>query len=135
MVVNYRLTRDLVPVSYNLTIKTYFKPDTVPLYYDGSVEILFTCDNETSKLVMHMRNLDLNRTSLRLTSVNDDKFDVEEKFSWTVDPVTHFVTFEFDKPFRAGYNYTFSGSFRGYTEEDEMGFYRSYYFDDNNDKK
>jgi hypothetical protein len=107
----------------------------MPLVYDSTIDIDFACEKQTNKLVMHMKALELDNSTLSLSSSNDTEFGTRRTFPWTYDPVTHFITFEFDKPFRAGFNYTFSVAFRGRTDEDEAGFYRSYYLDDDNNKR
>jgi hypothetical protein len=90
---------------------------------------------ETSRLVLHMKDLDLDNTTLRITSSSDKQFLVAEKLTWTYDSVTHFLIVELKSPFKDSHNYTFSAEYKGYTKYDELGLYRSFYWNSNNTKR
>jgi hypothetical protein len=82
-----------------------------------------------------MKDLELNNTTLKLSSSTDGQFTDLKAFSYTYDPITHFFTVQVEKGFKKDKIYTFSVDFKGLTKDDELGFYRGYYFDDNNKKK
>jgi hypothetical protein len=119
-----------------LTLKPYFKATEMPDYFDGTVKISFTCKTDTYKLVLHSKWLDIDNSTLRLSSDTDSNFDTISDMKWTYDSITHFVTFNLpDQVFRANNNYTFSASFKGYTKDDGLGFFRTSYLDSENTRK
>lgn len=134
--VNYRIPDDLQPYLYDLTFKMYFKPDEMPEYYDGTAMIHFTCVKSTSKLVLHARELEISNSTLSLTSESDSAFTTMTNFPWTYDPITHLLTVDLKtQTFKPNLNYTFSVSFKGFTTDDRIGFYRTAYLDAQNQKR
>ena len=133
--IDYRLSGDLYPILYELTIQPYFKTDKMPEFYNAVISIDFRCLRATNKLVMHMRNLVLKNSTLKITSSTDEQFSSKLNFPWTYDPVTDFFTAEFSQQFKVDYSYTFSVEFKGFINNDETGFYRSSYVDSNENKK
>lgn len=126
---------DLQPFYYDLTLKPFFKVTTTPENYTADINIHFTCVSNTNRLVLHMKDLDIFNSSLKLTSTSDSLFTDLVNFPWTYDNVTHFFVVQLQgQTFKASKNYTFSASFRGYTKNDDLGFYRSSYTDNNNQK-
>jgi aminopeptidase N len=100
------------------------------------VKISFTCLVDTYKLALHSRLLDINNSSLQLTSLTDSAFAPMSNFKYMYDSITHILTVDLgNQMFRANNNYTFSASFRGYTRDDNMGFFRSSYFDSNGNRR
>jgi hypothetical protein len=131
---NYRLPKNLVPYHYDLTIKPYFKVDEIPRFYDALVVINFTCVHETNKLTLNMKNLELSH--MVLTSESDSVFKMVRNISWTYDHESTFFTADFgDRSFKKNTNYSFAVKFRGFTDSDNIGFYRSSYLDSNKKKK
>ena len=124
-----------MPSLYELTIQPFFKPDKMPEFYNGKVLIHFTCKKDTNTLVLHMKDLELDKATLSLESSTDKDFKKKSSFDYQYDNVTHFFTAKFDQPFRTYNKYTFGVEFKGFTKDDELGFYRSYYFDENKNKK
>ena len=82
-----------------------------------------------------MKDIELDNSSLTIQSISDNLFTKLEKFTYTYDLVAQFFIAEFDKPFRLGHNYTFSVQYKGQTKSDDIGLYRSYYFDSSNNKR
>lgn len=82
-----------------------------------------------------MKNLDLFNSTLELKSINDTSFVDATNFNWTYNNITHFFVAKFPQSFRANYHYRFSAKFKGYTTNDELGFYKSSYTDENGQKK
>ncbi len=119
-----------MPHVYDLTVQPLFKPDIEPEKFNGTVKIEFSCEKDTNKLVMHMIDLTLDNSTIEVTSEADTQFKATAKnLIWSYDPITHFITFEFDTPFRKGFNYTFSVSYQGLVRTDLTGFYRTSYKD------
>lgn len=129
--VEYRLPTDLSPYLYDLTIQPYFKPTQMPETYDASIKIHFTCLNDTNKLVLHMNNQDLtiNNSTLSLSSSTDASFTSLNNFQWSYDNITNFfkVILTGGRMFRANNNYTFTASFGGKIQANNVGFYRTSY--------
>ncbi len=125
-----------MPHYYDLTLQPIFKPEMKPEVFNGTVKIDFTCEKDTTRLVMHMIDLLLDNSTIQVTSQTDKEFKASQKnLQWSYDPVTHFITFEFDTKFKKGLNYTFSVSYQGFFKDDLTGFYRTYYQDDNGNKR
>ncbi len=116
-------------VDFNRTTKNYFE-------YKGAVKISFACLNSTRSLVFHVDNLKIENSSLRLESPSDASFTHVDAFYWTNDYERQFFIANFTRPlFKAGHNYTLSLSYTGYLKDDNAGFYRSSYLDNNGNKK
>lgn len=121
-----------MPQSYTITVKPYFKPHLKPEYYDGKVEIKFKCATDTSKLELHYNKLELVNSSLKLSSSTDSLFSEITDFEYTHDPITQIMRVE-NVLFKAGNEYTFNVDYKGFTVDDNLGFYRSKY-EDNGEK-
>lgn len=130
------MPKDLTPTLYEMTLKPYFKVETMPEYYDTTLDLHFTCVSQTNKLVLHMKNLQINNSSLKITSSTDSQFKEVKEFPWSHDVEADFFIAEFPtNPFRPGNSYTFSIEFRGFLLSDERGFYRTYYNDSNGNQR
>lgn len=104
-----------------------------PHNYSSNVRIEFLCDVETNKLILHMKNLILDNSSLIVKSLNDSSFmDYNIASSWTYNSINHFFTAEIPQNFKVNHSYIFTASFTGFTTDDELGFYKSSYKDNNN---
>ena len=134
--VNYRLPKSLVPFHYHLTIKPYFKPEIEPEYYDGTVVIQFSCVNNTSVFVAHMKDIDIYNSSLKIESHHDSSFNELNNIRYQYDSVTQFLIINLENQmFKKGFAYKFIAQFKGYTKNDNAGFYKSSYIDSKNQKK
>jgi aminopeptidase N len=125
----------LIPTSYDLTIQPLFKADQKPEKFNGKVKVNFNCEANTDKLVLHMVDLVLNNSTLKIESSSDKDFKPKSNFPWTYDPITHFLTFKFDTSFKKGFNYTFSVSYVGLTNDVMRGFYRGNYKDNDGNQR
>jgi hypothetical protein len=125
-----------MPYYYDVTIQPFFKSAQEPDYYNGTVVIQFICVNDASKFVIHKRFIDVFNSTLKIESQNDTAFNIMENFAYEYDDVTHFMTVDLEnRMFKKGYAYTFSAQFKGYTKNDQVGFYKSSYVDSDNTKK
>jgi len=134
---NYRLPQTLKPYRYEITIKPYFKANTQPETYDGHVWIEFKCESNTNKFVIHYNMLDLDRESLRITSLNETSFTaMYSNLTFSYSPITQLFTAELPAgtEFKANNHYGFGVDFKGYTNEDNIGFYASKYQDTDGEK-
>lgn len=128
---NYRLPNDLAPFYYDLTIQPYFVPTQKPTFYNASIKIYFKCLNQTARLVMHMKELTIDNETLTLKSLDDDSFVTVKNFEWRYDEKTSLFIVDLNQSFVPNKQYLFTASFRGYPKDDNLGFYRSSYFDSN----
>ncbi|CAF0852077.1 unnamed protein product [Brachionus calyciflorus] len=133
---NYRLPTNLKPTYYDLTIQPFFKANTEPFDYNGTVSIDFVCEQNTNQLVLHMKDLDVYNSTLTLSAINDTIFTTKKNFKWTYNNNTHFFVIDLEREsFRANFSYRFSVKFKGYITNDQLGFYKSSYVNNNGQKK
>ncbi|CAF0711353.1 unnamed protein product [Brachionus calyciflorus] len=133
---NYRLPTDLKPTYYDLTIQPFFKVDEEPFEYNGTVSIDFVCEKNTNQLVLQMKDLDLDNSTLMLSGINDTTFSQKTNLKWTYNSITHLLVIDLEnQSFKQNFLYRFSANFKGYTKNDDLGFYKSSYVDDNGQKK
>ena len=142
--VNYRLPTHLRPSFYEIVIKPYFNVTTQPIFYDGHVSIRFSCVQDTSKLVLHMVDLDIDNSSLELIKLETTPRDSQRisdsvairNFAWTHDVQRQFFVADFGyNIFVKGREYVVNIGFKGYTKDDNAGFYASSYRDANSQKR
>ena len=130
---NYRLPTDLLPVHYDVLVNIQFVTlvnNTFP--YKGEVNISFRCVRDTSSLVLHVNKLDIDNSSLILESTTDNQFISLRSFNWYNDFTRHFFIANLTgQTFKANQNYTLFMKYVGYLTDDNAGFYRSSYTDDN----
>ena len=125
-----------MPYHYDLTFIFYFKANTVPEYYDGVVNIKFNCVKDTSKFVVHMKNIDILNETLIFESETDLEFDGSDFDSWSYDIETNFLTINLqNQSFKANHMYSFRAHFRAYSKNDKLGFYSTFYVDFQNEKR
>ncbi len=133
---NYRLPKSFNANHYDITIKPYFTVLTEPKEYDGKVVIKLECVEDTSVLILHMKDLELKSSTLKLSSETDLSFKPRTNFRWIYNNLTDFFIADFnEKIFKAKNVYIFSVEFKGFSQFDNIGIYRSSYTDDNNQKR
>ena len=133
---NYRLPTELVPFAYDITSEFQFI-NVSSVYkgfpYNGHTSISFTCVQATSSLVFHINKLDIDNSSLVLNSTTDISFTTLNGFSWYNDFTRQFFIANLTQSLKVGHNYTVSMNYVGYLTDDNAGFYRSSYINENND--
>jgi aminopeptidase N len=134
---NYRLPEELKPYKYEILFKfqlsTTFENKSFP--YDGEVTIFFSCVNDTSSLVFHLNDLIIDNSTLSLQSLTDETFSSLSSFKWYNDYERQFFIGNLSVSFKSGNSYKLSTKFTGFLKDDNKGFYRSSYIDDNNTTK
>ena len=138
----YKLPTNLKPSLYELTIKPYFTATTEPSVYDGHVAIRFGCVEDTSKLVLHMRGLQIDNSSLKLIKLNENSQQatatppqedennniIRKNFEWSYDAKLQFFVADFGSNiFVKGSEYVVHIGFRGALKQDNYGLYTSSY--------
>ena len=133
---NLRLPTDLLPIHYHV-ISSFQFIDVVnnAFSYDGEVTISIKCVRTTSSLVLHINKLDVDNSSLSLKSLTDSSFTELRAFYWYNDYAREFFIANLTQQLKAGQNYSLSMKYVGYLTDDNAGFYRSSYIDDNSQKK
>lgn len=125
---------NLIPYFYEISIKPYFKVTTIPDYYDGSVLIMFMCAKNTSKIILHMNKLDIHENTIQLKLSNGQL--LTSGFSLNYEQETQFLILDYHNfILKENNNYTIRLDFKGFLLNDNAGFYRSFYLDDEGNKK
>jgi len=134
---NYRLPRALLPLNYNLLFKTELNgPENQKFFpYYGEINILITCIETTSSLVLHIDDLGIDNSSLLIKSLTDSSFKELKAFNWFNDFKRQFFVANLTQELKSGQNYSLYMKFVGYLKDDNIGFYRSSYLDSNNNRK
>lgn len=112
---------------YELEIKPYISgPDidgNKSFTFDGNVKIYFECVNETNKIVLHSKGLNI--ISKKLTEKDSNK--VIRIIEQTIDTETDFLTFT-NTGLSKNTQYVLDIDFGGRILDELYGFYRSSYF-------
>ncbi len=133
---NYRLPTDILPYHYDLLVKVQLNKTIGNSFpYEGELKIELTCYKDTSFLIFHIEKLDIDNSTISLTSSMDTTFGTLEGFNWYNDYQRNFFIANLTKKFRAANNYTLYIKYTGYLADDNVGFYRSSYNDSNGLKK
>lgn len=99
--------------------------------------IKFRAEQDTSTLIFHHVSLEMRNDTMELSSITDNTFTILTNFAWTYDSVTSQVTVTLpqNRVFRAANNYTLKIDFRAYPNDENIGFYRTKYMDDNGNER
>lgn len=116
-----RLPRSVIPIHYNVELK----PDLDPAVFrfDGFVDILILCVEDTDNITLHSNKLTLRKNTLR----SDDgggKLDLPKP---SFDVPRQFVIFRLNRKLQAGKKYWIRMEFEGELADDLVGLYRSKY--------
>jgi len=125
------LPSDLKPFSYEISVRPYI--GTVAEYgaeksfkFDGNVTINFICLNPTSKIILHIKDLDIKNETLKLHSLSiNDTIEVSQK--WRNDFQREFMILNMNKECTLNQNYSLNMLYVGQISEYLSGFYRSSY--------
>ena len=124
------------PYNYDLLFKTQFNTEIDNSFaYDGEVTISFTCLNDTNELIFHINALLINNGTLSVKSLTDSSFTEIKAFNWRNDFERQFFMASLPQAFKRNHNYTVFVQFTGYLTDNNAGFYRSSYIDDNGQKR
>ncbi|XP_053674430.1 aminopeptidase N-like [Anopheles nili] len=134
---NYRLPNNTYPIRYNIEITTRIHDDTIGndrFRFDGKVTIHLKTINEqmslSNSITLNYRQINI--THVKLWSIVQDSWEIvllDDDESFTMDPVREFLTIRSPQPLNG--TYYLELKYTGILREDNAGFYRSSYRDDN----
>ena len=117
------MPKDLKPEKYELEIQPFIG-ENEPFTFNGKVKIYFKCLNETNKVVLHSKDLNITSTKLLYISIREVSIDAE----------TDFLTLFTANSLKKDQNYELEIEFSGFILKTLYGFYRSSYFNKNENK-
>lgn len=123
----YRLPNDTKPETYDITLNT--RVDSQNFTFEGNVKIGITVIEETSTIKLHHRQLTIVSITLWTTTIPPLLIDLNE-FTYDQD-VEHLIIPIANGPLLANTSYTVEIIYTGTLRQDNGGFYRSRYL--NND--
>ncbi|XP_034249153.1 uncharacterized protein LOC117650017 [Thrips palmi] len=121
---DYRLPGNVIPTSYDLTMIPYMDTANGHFYYEGSVVISATVQNDTDTIVLH-KHKGLNVITY---SVNNEAGDGEVGITDAVfHEASEMYTLLLTQPVTAGQQIVIGLEFTGKLLKDKLGFYLSDY--------
>lgn len=132
--IDYRLPINLKPYYYDIHISTRFHDTIEPTDFNGTVKIYFKCLTRTNMLILHMKDIDIYNSTIVLKGLTNTSFEYYH-LNWLYDREKEFLIFELSKDFEVNHNYTIIIKYKGYLQDDNIGFYRSSYFDNQGKRK
>lgn len=125
-VLSYRLPNNTLPVHYTIHLKTNLHEDDFS--FSGTVEIRIVTLEETAEIIVHARQLTIGAVSL--WTLSGAAIDINPI---GYDTVTEFVTIRvLNGVLQSNQQFLLRIEYRGELREDNLGFYRSSYRDENN---
>lgn len=118
----YRLPNDTVPETYDITLWT--RIDRADFSFEGNVQIGILAVEATQRITLHQRQLIIANAKLYTTTNPTQEINVD---SFDYDPVLEFLQIHVTQGLTAGTRYTLSIDYTGTLREDNYGFYRSSY--------
>lgn len=106
----------------------------MPDFFNGRVLISFDVIRETRQFIIHILELELEAPSLVIESVEpslDLNFIPQRNLVWTYDNITHQMTINLpnNQVFRPTFKYRFTANYKGFSKDNNEGFYRTSYLD------
>lgn len=125
---------DLKPTLYDFKIKPYIGRNEAwaadkDFTFEGSIDMHFTCDNPTNKIIFHAAEMTIIESSLTIRSTTDTTISVGKSYEY--DKRREFVTVTMNKQCTKGATYILSMDYDGKVLGTLYGFYRSSYIDEN----
>jgi hypothetical protein len=131
LTIQYRLPSDIKPFSYELVLLVYFNDTAEPVDFNGTVKIHFKCLKNTDKIIVHAKELEIFNNTVKVQS-HVDQIEIK---SFSIDFEREFFIIELSNPLKTDLDYTLIIQYKGYIKEDNIGFYRSSYFDNYGKKR
>jgi aminopeptidase N len=118
----YRLPITVLPSHYTIRLVPYFEDRNFT--FDGEVEITVNATRDSSTITLHYDDMDIIGSP---TVVSLSGFQELEVMNTTYDNVTSFFRMELNETLRRGQEYLIHIKYVAKLNDDEVGFYRSYY--------
>lgn len=122
----YRLPNDTVPETYDITLTT--RIDDANFIFNGNVRIGILAKEPTQLITLHHRQLTIISVQLWTTTSPSSEITVG---AFSYDPELEFLQIPVPNGLTAGSRYLLSIDYVGTLREDNAGFYRSSYRNDN----
>uniref|UniRef100_A0A3P9D8U2 Aminopeptidase n=1 Tax=Maylandia zebra TaxID=106582 RepID=A0A3P9D8U2_9CICH len=126
---SYRLSMDVIPEYYNITIWPRLSPDpNNGLYiFTGQSTVQFECVKETNLILIHSSQLSYTRQDNKHMANDAAALIIES--TW-LQPETQYLVINLKSKLRQGQKYQLYTEFTGELADDLSGFYRSEYEED-----
>ena len=122
-----RLPLDVTPVHYDLELRPDIYGDKEEDFiFTGRVGIEVECKKPTKAIVMHMKYLTVDNSSIMLEGVGVG-IEAPKVTRYSIEVDKEFIRFHLDKDLTKGARYVLSMSFSGVLRQDLTGLYRSSY--------
>lgn len=131
---SYRLSTDLIPDYYNITLWPHLspQPNTGLYIFTGQSTVEFECVKETDLILIHSNKLNyttLDNTHIVRLSAPDGGSAPNIKSTW-LQPKTQYLVIQLYGKLTQGQKYLLYAEFTGELADDLAGFYRSEYEED-----
>lgn len=123
--VNYRLSGDLVPINYNISL--YPRLHLKDFTFDGKVQITLRAENDASEIVLHAYQLKINDVDLKDLSTQATYILYAKDLNRTTDFLTLASAHADPLELVAGREYLLTINYSGSLRSDNGGFYLSSY--------
>lgn len=125
------MPKNIVPTFYDIQLKPYIGrneswPEDRDFTFDGSIKITFKCTEPTDKIIMHAVDLNIDKSSISLDSLeNTQSIQVEKNYQ--LEAKRQFVIFNMGKQCAKDKIYILSMNYTGLISQNLYGFYRASY--------
>lgn len=131
--VDVLLPKSLRPIHYKLELQPFLSPSDGNFSFSGSVQIRMQCETETKSITLHIKNLTIYESTVKVKHAKDGSQVEIEGFSY--DTVRQFFIINLKTALTPGNQYNVSIQYLGLLNDDMAGFYRSSYKDENGTTK
>jgi Peptidase M1 N-terminal domain len=125
-VVNYRLPNDTRPLEYEVTLQTWIHEPNFE--FTGHVRVKVLAEEATNTVTLHYRRTDITSAVLYTEDGATDLSDVD---GFQLDTEREFIEVTARQALIKGAIYLLDIRYNGMLREDNVGFYRSSYIDEN----
>lgn len=123
---NFRLPNATRPESYDLTVRT--RVDEEDFSFNGDIKINIVAIESTTSITLHQKQTTVDEIQFESNgnSIPVDRYSYNRKLQ--------FLTVSVVEPLIVGNNYTLRIKYHGILREDYLGFYRTSYLNDNENR-
>jgi len=124
-IVDVRLPRSVIPISYNITLIPFMIEDNFT--FSGDVQILVKIVLNTFNITMHSESLQIQEIIITSINKEDTNFAGNSLKNYTFDSARQFLILEFKDELQNGTELIINIKFKGILNDYLQGFYRSSY--------